>query len=206
MNEYDLQVAKALEMARAKAGLSQEKLAKRLGISKPTVASRERGTSPVTLADIINWCVACSIPARRCMDACIYPGLLDYLQEDISTAEKRQILHAAVDEMSNYEVNGWLYLYYGDHGSDPMGVLTEVLANLHTPLRDRVSIVNAIIGHYEMTQSTKTDPDPNGIQPVMDVVRQARDCGQKAALQGVDAYSVKNMEDTRDAKKKNETL
>ena len=201
MNEYDLQVAKALEMARAKAGLSQEKLAKRLGISKPTVASRERGPSPVTLADIINWCVACSIPARRCMDACIYPGLLDYLQEDISTAEKRQILHAAVDEMSNYEVDGWLYLYYGDHGSDPMGVLTEVLANLHTPLRDRVSIVNAIIGHYEMTQSTKTDPDPNGTQPVMDVVRQARDCGQKAALQGVDAYSVKNMEDTRDAKK-----
>ena len=52
-----------------------------------------------------------------------------------------------------------------------------------------------------MTQSTKTDPDPNGTQPVMDVVRQARDCGQKAALQGVDAYSVKNMEDTRDAKK-----
>lgn len=201
MNEYDLQVAKALEMARAKSGLSQEKLAKRLGISKPTVASRERGTSPVTLADIINWCVACSIPARRCMDACIYPGLLDYLQEDISTEEKRQILHAAVDEMSNYEVDGWLYLYYGDHGSDPMGVLTEVLANLHTPLRDRVSIVNAIIGHYEMTQSTKTDPDPNGTQPVMDVVRQARDCGQKAALQGVDAYSVKNMEDTRDAKK-----
>lgn len=201
MNEYDLQVAKALEMARAKSGLSQEKLAKRLGISKPTVASRERGTSPVTLADIINWCVACSIPARRCMDACIYPGLLDYLQEDISTKEKRQILHAAVDEMSNYEVDGWLYLYYGDHGSDPMGVLTEVLANLHTPLRDRVSIVNAIIGHYEMTQSTKTDPDPNGTQPVMDVVRQARDCGQKAALQGVDAYSVKNMEDTRDAKK-----
>ena len=75
MNEYDLQVAKALEMARAKSGLSQEKLAKRLGISKPTVASRERGTSPVTLADIINWCVACSIPARRCMDACIYHGL-----------------------------------------------------------------------------------------------------------------------------------
>ena len=135
------------------------------------------------------------------MDACIYPGLLDYLQEDISTEEKRQILHAAVDEMSNYEVDGWLYLYYGDHGSDPMGVLTEVLANLHTPLRDRVSIVNAIIGHYEMTQSTKTDPDPNGTQPVMDVVRQARDCGQKAALQGVDVYSVKNMEDTRDAKK-----
>lgn len=199
MNEYDLQVAKALEMARTKAGLSQEKLAKRLGISKPTVASRERGTSPVTLPEIFKWCVACRIPARRCMDACIYPGLLDYLQEDISTEEKRQILHAAVDEMSNYEVDGWLYLYYGDHGSDPMAVLTEVLANLHTPLRDRVSIVNAIIVHYEMAQSTKTDPDPNGTQPVMDVVRQARDCGTAAAKNLDDAYSM--MEVQRNAKK-----
>lgn len=199
MNEYGLQVAKALEKTRTKAGLSQERLAKLLGISKPTVASRERGTSPVTLADIINWCVACSIPARRCLDACIYPGLLDYLQEDISTEEKRQILHAAVDEMSNYKVDGWLYLYYGDHGSDPMAVLTEVLANLHTPLRDRVSIVNAIIGHYEMAQSTKTDPDPNGTQPVMDVVRQARDCGTAAAKNLDDAYSM--MEVQRNAKK-----
>lgn len=206
MNEYDLQVAKALEMARTKAGLSQEKLAKRLGISKPTVASRERGTSPVTLPEIFKWCVACRIPARRCMDACIYPGLLDYLQEDISTEEKRQILHAAVDEMSNYEVDGWLYLYYGDHGSDPMAVLTEVLANLHTTLANRVVVCSTIGTNYELDRANNRDPDPNGTQPHMPIMYQARDCGQKAALQGVDAYSIKNMEDTRDAKKKNETL
>ena len=201
MNEYDLQVAKALEKTRTRAGLSQERLAKRLGISKPTVASRERGTSPVTLADIINWCVACSVPARRCMDACIYPGLLDYLQEDISTEEKRQILHAAVDEMSNYEVDGWLYLYYGDHGSDPMGVLTEVLANLHTTLSNRVAVCSTIGTNYVLDRANNRDPDPNGTQPHMPIMYQARDCGQEAALQGVDAYSVKNMEDTEDAKK-----
>ena len=200
MNEYDLQVAKALEMARAKAGLSQEKLAKRLGISKPTVASRERGTSPVTLADIINWCVACSVPARRCMDACIYPGLLDYLQEDISTAEKRQILHAAVDEMSNYEVDGWLYLYYGDHGSDPMGVLTEVLANLHTTLANRVAVCSTIATNYELDHANDRDPDPNGIQPIMSIMYQARDCGTEAARRGDDAYSVRDV--NRDAEKK----
>lgn len=199
MNEYDLQVAKALEMARAKAGLSQEKLAKRLGISKPTVASRERGTSPVTLADIINWCVACSVPARRCMDACIYPGLLDYLQEDISTAEKRQILHAAVDEMSNYEVDGWLYLYYGDHGSDPMGVLTEVLANLHTTLANRVAVCSTIGTNYELDQANNRDPDPNGIQPIMPIMYQARDCGVEAARRGDDAYSVREVQ--KNAKK-----
>lgn len=194
MNEYDKRIAKALEMARAKAGISQENLAKRMGVSRPTIAGREQGASPVTLADIIDWCVSCGVPAKRYTDACIHPGLLEYLEDDITTEEKRQILHAVVDEMSNYEVDGWLYLYYGDHGSDPMGVLTEVLANLHTPLRDRVSIVNAIIGHYEMAQSTKTDPDPNGTQPVMDVVRQARDCGTAAAKNLEDVYSVREVQ------------
>lgn len=199
MNEYDKRIAKALEMARSKAGISQEKLAKRMGVSRPTIAGREQGASPVTLADIIDWCVSCGVPAKRYTDACIHPGLLEYLKDDITTEEKRQILHAVVDEMSNYEVDGWLYLYYGDHGSDPLGVLTEVLANLHTPLRDRVSIVNAVIGHYEMAQSTKTDPDPNGTQPVMDVVRQARDCGTAAAKNLDDAYSVREVQ--RNAKK-----
>ena len=134
MNDYDFRVAKALEMARAKSGLSQEKLAKRMGISRPTVASKEQGTSAVTLAELIKWCVCCGVPAKRYTDACIHPGLLEYLDDDISAEEKRQILHGVVDDISNYEVDALLYLYYGDHGSDPLGVLTEVLANLHSPL------------------------------------------------------------------------
>lgn len=204
MNEYDERIAKALEMARAKAGISQERLAKRMGVSRPTIAGKEQGTSPVSLAELINWCVSCGVPAKRYTDACIHPGLLEYLEDDITTEEKRQILHAVVDEMSDYEVDGWLYLYYGDHGSDPLGVLTEVLANLHTPLRDRVTIVNAIIGHYRMAHSTDTDPDPNGIQPVMPIVQQASECGTEAARRGDDAYSVREVD--RDAEKKDETL
>lgn len=204
MNEYDERIAKALEMARAKAGISQERLAKRMGVSRPTIAGKEQGTSPVSLAELINWCVSCGVPAKRYTDACVHPGLLEYLEGDITTEEKRQILHAVVDEMSNYEVDGWLYLYYGDHGSDPLGVLTEVLANLHTPLRDRVTIVNAIIGHYRMARSTDTDPDPNGIQPVMPIVQQASDCGTEAARRGDDAYSVREV--NKDAEKKDETL
>lgn len=200
MNEYDKRIAKALEMARSKAGISQERLAKRMGVSRPTIAGREQGTSPVSLAELIDWCVSCGVPAKRYTDACIHPGLLEYMEDDITTEEKRQILHAVVDEMSNYEVDGWLYLYYGDHGSDPLGVLTEVLANLHTPLRDRVTIVNAIIGHYRMARSTDTDPDPNGIQPVMPIVQQASDCGTEAARRGDDAYSVREV--NRDAEKK----
>lgn len=199
MNEYDKRVAKALELARSKAGISQERLAKRMGVSRPTIAGKEQGTSPTSLADIINWCVSCGVPAKRYTDACVHPGLLEYLEDGIGAEEKRQILHGLVDDMSNYEVDGWLYLYYGDHGSDPLGVLTEVLANLHTPLRDRVTIVNAIIGHYKMAQSTDTDPDPNGVQPVMPIVQQASQCGTEAARRGSDVYSAQ-LEVDKDGK------
>lgn len=204
MNEYDERVAKALEMARAKAGISQERLAKRMGVSRPTIAGREQGTSPVTLADIINWCVSCSVPAKRYTDACIHPGLLEYLEDDITTEEKRQILHAVVDEMSSYEVDGWLYLYYGDHGSDPLGVLTEVLANLHTMLANRVAVCSTIGTNYELDHANNRDPDPNGIQPIMPIMYQARDCGTEAARRGDDAYSVRDV--NRDAEKKDKTL
>lgn len=194
MNDYDVRIANVLKIAREKSGISQERLARRMGVSRPTIAAKEQGTSPATLAELINWCICCGVPAKQYTDAAIHPGLLTYLHDDISATEKRQIMHDLVDEMSNYEIDGWLYLYYGDHGSDPLGVLTEALANLHTPLRDRVAIVNAVIGHYNMAQSNDDDPDPNGIQPIMDIVLQARDCGEEAARQGNDAYSV-SMED-----------
>lgn len=88
MNEYDKRVAKVLEMARSKAGISQERLAKRMGVSRPTIAGKEQGTSPTSLADIINWCVSCGVPAKRYTDACVHPGLLEYLEDGIGAEKK----------------------------------------------------------------------------------------------------------------------
>lgn len=83
-------------------------------------------------------------------------------------------------------------------------MLTEMVANLHTPLRDRVSIVNAILGHYEIATATKTDVDPEGMKPNIEMLCQARDCGMAAAKNTEDVYSI-NKEAIEDAKKKNET-
>ena len=63
------------------------------------------------------------------MDACIHPGLLEHLEDDLSDLEKRQILIDAMMECSSYEIDALLYIRYGDHGSDHIGVLTEILAN-----------------------------------------------------------------------------
>jgi hypothetical protein len=124
------------------------------------------------------------------MDACIHPGLLEHLEDDLSSMGKRKILIDAMMECSSYEIDALLYIRYGDHGSDHIGVLTEILANLHTPLKDRVAVCRMVSGNYEITQATGTDPDPNGTAPKMEILYQAQDAGTEAAMKSNDSYTV----------------
>lgn len=190
MDDYVLRVAKVLEQARLRSGYSQSALAKRMGINRSTVANWEQGLACPPAPMLIKWFVCCGVAVKRYMDACLHPGLLEYLEDDLTDAEKRRILHEAIEEASSYEVDLLLYIRYADHGSDYLAVLCEVLANLHTPLKDRVAICRAITGHYEMAKATDTDPDPNGLQPNMEVLYQAQDCGEAAAMKQNDAYTI----------------
>ena len=190
MDEYLARTAKALEMARMRSGLSQQKLAARMGVNRGTIANWEQGLAAVSLPMAMRWVTCCGVSAARYMDACIYPGLLEHLEDDLSNMEKRQILIDAMIECSSYEIDALLYMRYGDHGSDHIGVLTEILANLHTPLKDRVSVCRMVSGNYEIAQATGTDPDPNGTAPKMEILYQAQDAGTEAAMRSNDSYAV----------------
>lgn len=190
MDEYLVRTAKALEMARMRSGLSQQKLAARMGVNRGTIASWEQGLAAISLPMAMRWFTCCGVSVARYMDACIYPGLLEHLEDDISDMEKRQILIDAMMECSSYEIDALLYIRYGDHGSDHIGVLTEILANLHTPLKDRVSVCRMVSGSYEIAQATGTDPDPNGTAPKMEILYQAQDAGTEAAMKSNDSYTV----------------
>lgn len=190
MDEYQIRTAKALEAARVRSGLSQQKLANRMNVHRSTVANWEQGLASISLPMAMRWFTCCGVSATRYMDACIHPDLLGSLEDDLTDAEKREILIDCIRECSVYEVDALLYLRYGDHGSDHLGVLTEVLANLHTPLRNRVAICKAIIGHYEMAQATDTDPDANGSAPNMSILYQAMTAGEEAAKKQSHAYTV----------------
>lgn len=190
MDEYLVRTAKALEMARMRSGLSQQKLAARMDVNRGTIANWEQGMAAISLPMAMRWFTCCGVSVARYMDACIHPGLLEHLEDDISDIEKRQILIDAMMECSSYEINALLYMRYGDHGSDRIGVLTEVLANLHTPLKDRVSVCRMVSGNYEIAQATGTDPDPNGTAPKMEILYQAQDAGTEAAMKSNDSYTV----------------
>lgn len=190
MDEYLARTAKALEMARMRSGLSQQKLAARMGVNRGTIANWEQGLAAISLPMAMRWFTCCGVSAARYMDACIYPGLLEHLEDDLSNMEKRQILIDAMIECSSYEIDALLYMRYGNHGSDHIGVLTEILANLHTPLKDRVSVCRMVSGNYEIAQATGTDPDPNGTAPKMEILYQAQDAGTEAAMRSNDSYTV----------------
>ena len=190
MDEYLVRTAKALEIARTRSGLSQQKLAARMGVNRGTIANWEQGLAAISLPMAMRWFTYCGVSVARYMDACIHPGLLEHLEDDPSDMEKRQILIDAMMECSSYEIDALLYIRYGDHGSDHIGVLTEILANLHTPLKDRVAVCRMASGNYEMAQATGTDPDPNGTAPKMEILYQAQDAGTEAAMKSNDSYTV----------------
>lgn len=190
MDEYLVRTAKALEIARMCSGLSQQKLAAKMGVNRGTVANWEQGLAAISLPMAMRWFTCCGVSVARYMDACIHPGLLEHLEDDLSDLEKRRILIDAMMECSSYEIEALLYIRYGDHGSDHIGVLTEILANLHTPLKDRVAVCRMVSGSYEMAQATGTDPDPNGTAPKMEILYQAQDAGTEAAMKSNDSYTV----------------
>lgn len=190
MDEYLVRTAKALEMARMRSGLSQQKLAARIDVNRGTIANWEQGLAAISLPMAMRWFTCCGVSVARYMDACIHPGLLEHLEDELSGMEKRKILIDAMMECSLYEVDALLYIRYGDHGSDHIGVLTEILANLHTPLKDRVTVCRMVSGSYEIAQATGTDPDPNGTAPKMEILYQAQDAGTEAAMKSNDSYTV----------------
>lgn len=190
MDEYLVKTAKALEMARMLSGLSQQKLAAKMGVNRGTVANWEQGLAAISLPMAMRWFTCCGVSVARYMDACIHPGLLEHLEDDPSDMEKRRILIDAMMECSSYEIDALLYIRYGDHGSDHIGVLTEILANLHTPLKDRVAVCRMVSGNYEIAQATGTDPGPNGTAPKMEILYQAQDAGTEAAMKSNDSYTV----------------
>lgn len=182
MDEYLVRTAKALEIARMRSGLSQQKLAAKMGVNRGTIANWEQGLAAISLPMAMRWFTCCGVSVARYMDACIHPRLLEHLEDDLSDLEKRRILIDAMMECSSYEIDALLYIRYGDHGSDHIGVLTEILANLHTPLKDRVAVCRMVSGSYEIAQATGTDPDPNGTAPKMEILYQAQDAGTEAAM------------------------
>ena len=89
MDEYLVRTAKALEIARMRSGLSQQKLAAKMGVNRGTIANWEQGLAAISLPMAMRWFTCCGVSVARYMDACIHPGLLEHLEDDLSDLEEK---------------------------------------------------------------------------------------------------------------------
>lgn len=79
MDEYLVRTAKALEIARMRSGLSQQKLAARMGVNRGTIANWEQGLAAISLPMAMRWFTCCGVSVAR------YMGTLAFIRGYLNT-------------------------------------------------------------------------------------------------------------------------
>lgn len=182
-----MNISEALREARCLSGKSQEYMALELEVARKTVQNWEKGVSEPTLGQAVNWFKAIHVSP--------IPYLIQVVHSDmdgISAADDinklRQSLHRLMDELPEEGVRQLLYLFYGDHGSSPRGVLNMVTAHLQTPLKDRVIQSHVILKNYEIANKKGMVSDINHVQPNLKLLKEAIARGEEAEIHNAKAY------------------
>ena len=173
----------ALYHTRAKAKLSQEKLADRLGISKNTVRSYEAGSSTPTLAMSMEWCAACG------RDINDYLGEVFAFAGADSPSMERAKLQLYISNAPEEELARLHALVFCRHGGRWSALLSMALAHIHLPMRSRCMVAQQLAWAYEMEQAAGQDPCPELMQPDLAELHSAIDDGAHAVQIGKNDYT-----------------
>lgn len=87
-----------------------------------------------------------------------------------------------------------LFVLKGRHGSSPPAVISEIAANLHCPLNNRVSVCGTIIDQYSFAQIRGLDPCPDEPHPPMEDLKIIYKSGRTASENGALGYIGRRKE------------
>ena len=181
-------IGKALAKARVSAGLSQREMAISLNRGERTVQSWEKGISSPDSDEVFDWCSACGVSPISVFMEMIHPELYAVPDDGKTDEELDAELCRFVVNLPPLTKRLLLFILKGRHGSYPPAVISEVAANLHCPLNNRVSICGAVIDHYSFAQSMGLDPCPREPQPPLEDLRMNYKAGRAASENGDQGY------------------
>ena len=181
-------IGKALAEARVSAGLSQREMAIALNRGERTVQSWEKGISSPDSDEVFDWCSACGVSPISVFMEMIHPELYAVPDDGKTDEELDAELCRLVVNLPPLTKRLLLFILKGNHGSSPPAVISEVAANLHCPLNNRVSICGAVIDHYSFAQSMGLDPCPREPQPPIEDLRMNYKAGRAASENGAQGY------------------
>ena len=181
-------IGAALAKARVAAGLSQREMAVMIDKNERTVQNWEKGQSSPDSDEIMDWCTACGVSPIAVFMEVLHPELYavpDQQKQDSTISEEVVSLVTALPPVTQRLL---LFILKGKHGSSPPAVISEIAANLHCPLNNRVSVCGTIIDQYSFAMIMGLDPCPDEPHPPMDDLKINYKSGRTASENGALGY------------------
>ena len=165
MGKYEISqsISNILMQSRYKSGKSQEYVASRLGVSTKTIQNWENCKSMPDVAQLYDWFNAIQIPPQPYILSILYPDIDSSKFESCDKVDKSFI--EMIKDLPAHERQKLLFILEGTHGSSPSSIIDMMVANLQTPLRDRMGVCQTIISNYEIAESLDMLTDKNAVRP-----------------------------------------
>lgn len=183
-------MSNVLSQTRYDAGISQQKMADMLSVSKKTIQNWESGYSEPLFSQLFMWFEVIDLQPQPYLLKLLYQNefkknTVDFTEKDVDNA-----LIALLPSMSVELKKEILYLFYGRHGSSPDSVMEMVTAHLHTPLRHRINISEEIITNYEIAYSMGEVIEPKEAVPDIEKLKKATSNARDAILKKKNSYNT----------------
>ena len=150
--------------------------------------SWEKGCTSPDSDEIMDWCTACGVSPITVFMEMTHPDLYKVPDDGKADDELNAELRRLVVKLPPLTKRLLLFILKGSHGSSPPAVISEIAANLHCPLNNRVSVCGTIIDQYNFAQSMGLDPCPDAPQPPIDDLKINYKAGRTAAENGAFGY------------------
>lgn len=189
MNDYEVEekIALILRESRAKAGVSQDYIARKLDVSKKTIQHWENAQNTPNAKTIMKWFDAVDIP--------IYPYLyklthseLSALNANSSDDDVRKALISIINDMDMKQMRQHFFEMFGEHGTAPSGMGEVKTAYLHLPMYVKIGIAEIICTQFEIAEARGELVQPDKIMPDKDALREYISKAKDAVINGKDTY------------------
>lgn len=196
MNRMELsdRIARMWLRSRADAGLSQDRVAKALGVSKKTVQNWESGEASPNFRMALEWFDALGVPMYPYIMELLYPEEIEGITPETDIHQLRKALHVYIDELDSLHARELLFILHGLHGSSPTGTLDACTAYLHLPLSMRVCITDSIVTHYEIATELAILQNREHVVPDVATLERFLDTARRAVREGKQSYTLTEAE------------
>lgn len=175
--------------ARVKAGKSQEYMAFELSISKKTVQNWEKGISSPSFFQSLEWFRVLNINPFPYFMSIFYPDKLSGIKPSDSDEKIEEAFNILISNISINDKRALLYLYYGEHGSDPHSVIQLILAHLHLPMILRINDACNVDTNYKTAKELDVLVCPDNIQPDLSDFKHSILMALEACKENRDSYT-----------------